>query len=81
MDEFQTRLTNADPFQSWWPIIVAVVFGVAMTIRYVCIRLHQRTNFENEFNSRNFMGGQNSPSTNEINGQIVIVTGGMFFFS
>lgn len=25
------------------------------------------------------MGGQNSPSTNEINGQIVIITGGMYF--
>lgn len=30
------------------------------------------------FNSRNFMGGQNSPSTNQINGQIVIITGGIF---
>ncbi len=33
MDEFQSRLTNADPFQSWWPIIVAVVVGIAMTVK------------------------------------------------
>ncbi|XP_037047930.1 retinol dehydrogenase 13 [Bradysia coprophila] len=57
MDELKSRLTNADPFESWWPIIVAIIVGVAMTVR-------------------NFMGGQNSPSTNHINGQTVIITGG-----
>ncbi|KAJ6638211.1 Retinol dehydrogenase 13 [Pseudolycoriella hygida] len=57
MDEIQSHLSNADPFQSWWPFIIAIGVGVVMTIK-------------------NFMGGQNSPSTNQINGQIVVITGG-----
>lgn len=26
-------LAEADPFQSWWPFIVAVAVGVVMTVR------------------------------------------------
>lgn len=33
MDEFAATMAAADPFQSWMPIVVAVVVGVAMAIQ------------------------------------------------
>lgn len=50
-------LDQADPFASWWPYIIAVTVGVAMTIRTM-------------------MGGQRCPSSNQIERQVVIITGG-----
>lgn len=35
MDEISEKFSGADPFQSWWPFVVALGVGVIMTIRLV----------------------------------------------
>lgn len=37
MDEISEKFSGADPFQSWWPFVVALGVGVLMTIRLVSL--------------------------------------------
>lgn len=33
MEEFKEKLVSADPFKTWWPFIVSILVGLAITIR------------------------------------------------
>lgn len=33
MEDITAKFGSADPFESWWPFIIAIGVGVLMTIR------------------------------------------------
>lgn len=37
MDQLKDDILNADPFKTWWPIIISTLVGLAITIRWVII--------------------------------------------
>ena len=33
MDQFKEKLADSDPFKTWWPFIISIAVGLAVTIR------------------------------------------------
>lgn len=75
MDKLRDQIANADPFQSWWPFILAGAVFLITIIRYIIYSILFIKIVVLYLVHRQLMGGQLCPIDNNIDGQVVIVTG------